>query len=143
VELVKASADGTTNLLLTVTPDGKLILKQYAMHWPEPYHRQITRGLTESLTLSAEQATDFRKRLSVFRPPQLSRDGPFVLPKDCGFISDGTSKAVVFFKDGHGGSGLFDLQVGCDNSNAKQLAAGLRDAVAALPATRTVKSFNW
>lgn len=141
VEFVKPTADGTTHMLLTVTPDDRLVVKRLAMHWPHFYDRQITNGPTETTGLSPKQAADFRQRLSQFRPPQLNQDAPILLPKGCTMIADGSSRIVAFFRNAQGGSGIFLLQNGCQNSNAIKLAQSLQKAVTALPATKAATGF--
>jgi hypothetical protein len=84
---------------------------------------------------------DIRQRLSVFRPPRLEKDGPFILPKGCSFVYDAGSKAVVAFRDRQGESGYFLLQSECSQPSVGKLEKGLREAVATLPRTRTADSF--
>jgi len=141
--LAAPTSDGTTNLSIRLTPDGKLTLNRYAMHWPQPYFPQETKGVTDSFKLPLEQAENFRSLLAQLRPPNLGREGPFVLPKDCPWAYDDRSSAVVAFVDEHGRSGSFILQFSCKNANADTIAIGLRQAVQALPRSKATAGFSW
>jgi hypothetical protein len=145
VTLVNPNDGGSSNLDVIVTPDQKLLARHYTLRWQGERREapRVTAEVEESLSLSDEAATDLRRRLAVFRPAELNRDSPFVMPKDCGFTYHGTSKAVVEFHDNKGAAGLFILQANCENSNAKKLANALRGAVASLPPNKIAANFRW
>ena len=145
VSLVDLGRDQTRNLDLVLTPNRTLAITRYRLEWPENEagRPKPVVEAEEKLPLSSYQSDEFRRRLSVFRPALLSQDGPFVLPKECNFIDHGSSKAVVAFSDAQNRMGLFILQAGCNNPNAKRLEAELRDVVGRLPHTRTAEAFIW
>ncbi|HEY0627824.1 MAG TPA: hypothetical protein VGD23_00685 [Sphingomicrobium sp.] len=145
VSLVDLGGDQTRNLDLVLGPDRTLAVTRYRLEWTdnETGRPKPIVEAEEKLRLYSYQSDEFRRRLSVFRPESLSQDGPFVLPRECNFISDGSSKAVVAFSDAQNRVGLFILQAGCNNANAGQLEAELRDVVGRLPHTRTAEPFIW
>ena len=144
IDLVQPQESGFRSLEFVVTPENQLSVTRYI--WGSrsitDYPKIVTEA-SETLPLTAVQATKIRKRLSVYRPTQLDEGGPSVLPKGCNYIFDGSSRAVVAFQDKRGRSGMFVLQNGCDNGNAKKLAGGLREVVAAFPKTKTASNFAW
>lgn len=144
VTLVNPGDGESSNLDIVVTPDQKLLAKRYSVRWQSEFRQpNVTTEVEETLGLSYEAASDLRAHLAVFRPAQLSKDGPFVMPKDCGFTFHGISRAVVEFQDDKGAAGLFILQAGCENANAKKLEAALRATIASLPPNKTAKNFHW
>lgn len=143
VTLVIPNDGGSSNLDVILTPDQKLLARRYSVRWQGKLREpSVTTEVEETLGLPDEAAADLRRRLAVFRPAQLSRDAPFVLPKDCGFTFHGESKAVVAFQDSKGAAGLFILQANCKNANAEKLADGLRDALASVP-IKAAADFRW
>ena len=144
ISFVNVWEEPSRHLDVVLHPGGTLSLKGYRMGWPDglPEPRILTDN-EERLRLSGKQLADLRTRLSVFRPERLERDGPFVLPRDCHFISDGSIRAVVEFSDNSKGGGYFILQEGCNQPSGKQLEVELRRILESLPQAKTLTAFEW
>ena len=84
----------------------------------------------ERVRLPGATAADIRKRLAVFRPQNLTAEGPFVMPKGCGFITHNPSEAVIEFTAPNKMIGLFVVQEGCDHENVAPLKDELRRILA-------------
>ena len=102
-------------------PDGQVTSTQYrSVYRSELEEHELVEETQQEFRLAQRLATKIRYRLAVFRPPALSSDTPFVLPKGCGFAFHIPSIAVVEFRDGEDGA-LFIRQSTCENRAAKTL----------------------
>lgn len=143
VSLVKPGAGAHENVEYALTTDGRLTVRRLTVRTTVMDEPKIELQGSETTRLSADQANNLRRRLATYRPVELTKDWPGVLPRDCTPIADGTARAVVLFRRPDDKGGLFELQKGCDNANAARLVADIRQIVSTLSKTKPAAGFDW
>ena len=145
VRLAQMDINGTRHLHIRLDPDNSLTISRYREEQPEGIFVEPEWHKEEEFQtqLSENRAELIRNRISIFRPPELTGDAPFIFPRDCGMVMHGFSKGVVEFSDPQRNYGLFILQQECQSPASDRLTAELREIVARLQSNEIVQNFDW
>ena len=73
----------------------------------------------------------------------MAKGWPGVMPRGCTPITDVPARAVILFNRADGKGGLFELQSGCDNANARSLKADISQIVSTIPKAKPAAGFDW
>lgn len=132
ITLWQVQGDAPDQISIVIQPDQTLHVERYDVDWSRERPELIAHTLhTEHV--SKQLFDELRTRLSVYRPQELTKDGPFVLPKGCGFISHGQGVISIGFEDANGKWGYFLLQEGCVGPSAARTKADLKDVLSKMP----------
>lgn len=142
ITLWQAQADPPDQISIVIKPDQTLRVERYDVDRSKERFELITHTL-DTEHVSKQLYDELRTRLSVYRPQQLAKDGPVIVPKGCGFISHGQGVINVGFEDTNGKSGYFVLQEGCEGLSAARIDADLKDILSKMPELDGTDDYGW
>lgn len=140
ITLWQAQGDPPDQISIVIKPNRTLDVRRYDRS--EERFELITRTL-DTKHVSEQLFDELRMRLTVYRPEELPKDGPIILPKGCGFISHSQGLINVGFVDANENSGIFILQEGCAGPSAARIEADLKDILSKLPELDGTTGYGW
>lgn len=142
ITLWKLDSDSPDQVSILIEPNSTLSARKYEVDWRQDSPRIVTQIL-DSKRLDEGLFDALRKRLSAYRPSELSRSGPVILPRGCDFTMHGQAIVNVTFRDSHARSGSFVLQKGCTGPSAAKIGTDLRDILSRLPKLDGTADYGW
>lgn len=142
ITLWPLNGEADDQLSISIQPDRTFLVKRYEVEWVGEEHVLHTHTLY-SEKLEEEQFTRLRKRLSAYRPRDLSPTTPMVFPNGCGFIHDVGASINVSFQTADERRGSFLLQPGCDGESADKVDLDLQEILSQFPEFEEIERCGW
>lgn len=135
-------SDSPDQVSILIEPNRTLYVRKYHVDWSQNPPDVDTKTL-DTKQLDEDLYDELRRRLSDYRPVELSPSENIIMPRGCDFVMDGKSVISVAFRDIKGQMGVFVLQESCVGPSASKIKSDLKQILSKLPELDGTTRYGW